>query len=622
MRDEDWCVTFMKDHPWQPDPTVDDQADEDDTATDTSADPTDRGARYRKWFARRPSNPLDEGYLSWRRAIRVREYSVRGPRNNRGLQARTAQGCVGLYVLSPEELLALLYCNRFSPADPAALAAIQQPTPANPPAPKAAVQRTRLPSLRRQLALAQLPQDSQEWSEQRVLSNGSSNYALVAGWAYADIYPLKVREMRGELGAPGFDVPTRHNFLHGHSREATVRVAWEVATGGLAAETGMLLNRNVWGYLPEGRFTEPRAGVEPRGGVNVQLRHATTDARRMGRSLPEGHKHTSPDGVVVMPHGVHHTRWFAHELLAGRVTRKGLLELKAPTYTVMQARGRNYKRDGWQRQPLRPMHLPITYYTFQTVDQADTVASWCGSKDTAWVDFVPMWLAHERVPPRPFHYVSEVLPNRTARTVRVEAPAATALSRRWFVSSRAELSGPAHPVHIWITGQMLVTRVMHSKAAARAMAMHYYDYHHDIHGTHPPPRKHQARLRAVGANPGLPVEDVHFTWFPVKQVVWAIHPTREAPPVPCHWALNTYGLDCATRGHQVQIVTRPLTRHDTECVSAPLGWPTRTVPWCTTPLERAKPIVLGANGYMSCYVVHFWDATPRQSTMEELYALK
>jgi hypothetical protein len=311
LTDEQWCAGFMSKHPWRPDVSCAEQQIEDRIDTDVSTDLSDLGARYRQWFKRRSTNHLDFGYLAWRRAGRVRQYSIRGPRNNRGLLSRQQKHQIGLYVLGPEEQLALLYVQRFSPLSQDRIDAIQTPTEDIPAINKAANQRVRLPSIAEQLRLAQLPQDSVEWGQQRQLSNGSSSAGGPSGWSYGDVYHLKVQEMRGQLAVPGFDSTTRYNFLHGHSRESEIRQAYEIVTGAWVGETGMVLHKNVWRHSPGGRGT--------------------------GSSLrPEGHKHTSPDGVLHFNSHIFHNKWCAQAFLAGKLTKKGLLEIKAPGYKVSQ----------------------------------------------------------------------------------------------------------------------------------------------------------------------------------------------------------------------------------------------------------------------------------------------
>jgi hypothetical protein len=496
---------------------------------------------------------------------------------------------------------------------------------------------------------------------QRTLSSGSSGAGNPSAWTYSDIYHLKVREMRGDFGVPGFDASTRMNFLHGHGREPAIRVAWEIAMGAWAGETGMMVDRDVWRHLPEGRWSEPIVGIPLRGGVPTTestdsaqtsvaddsretavscvrpgarsdettaaqaLEEKTRDRERSvrgsaagqapkaypsshpfaRRTRPEGHKHTSPDGVCVLPWGVFHSKWFAQEIVSGRATRKGLVEIKAPGYKVMQRRGRSYTRVGWQKEPLLPKHLPVYYYMPQVTDQASVLGTWCGPEDTSWVDFVPMWIAHSRVGPQPFIYTAEVL---SEHAVATEAPE---LARRWFVSTVAARKGST--AHAWVTAEMLVTRVMRNDLAVEAMSRFYYDYYRDINGTHEPPRKHHEPWL------GPDGREIVFTYLPLKQVLWVVHPTREVPPVPSEWALNTYGF--TPRPHQVQSVTRPLTRHDTSYPVAPKGWP-KSVPWCNSPEARSTSVVPGQNGYHTCYIVHMWDVKPMYNTLSQMSSLK
>jgi hypothetical protein len=627
--DEEWCRTFMADHPWQPDVSVQDQALEDNAATDCNvADPTDGGARYRAWFKRRSVDPQDFGYLAWRRAVRVREYALRGPRTNAGLQSRRATGTVALYVLSADELLALLYCHRWSPVSQQALDAIKHPTDDVPASRKAFRQRTSLPSRREQMRLAMLPQDSEEWGNQRQLSNGSSGYGIPPGWTYSDVYHLKVQEMRGDFGVPGFDAATRYNFLHGHGREPDIRVAWEIVMGAWAGETGMLLHRDVWRHLPNGRFTTVSSSSSssrsvgsaelPGADPHTPLPPATTPP-----SLPEGHKHTSPDGVVVMAHGVYHNRWFAEGLLNGTFSRKGLIEIKAPGYKVMQRRGRNYKQQGWRKRPIEVPHLPVYYYVPQLVDQLDIVGNWGGEQDAQWVDFVPMWTAHGRIGPQPFFYVLELL---QARNIQQDHPS---MAARWFVATlEARKQGTPQ---VWVTGEMLVTRVLRNNELTAELARCYYRYHADIHGTHEPPRIHHAKL--TGKNE----KELQVTYIPMKKVVWVIHATSDVPPVPCVWAQNMYG--CVPRPHEVQVVTRALTRHDTTYPTPPNNWPGGISNW---PPAAGVPCASGSQpasyhtvetaarptedppigAYMSCYVIHFWNVKPMQNTLSQMAELK
>jgi hypothetical protein len=127
-----------------------------------------------------------------------------------------------------------------------------------------------------------------------------------------------------------------------------------------------------------------------------------------------------------------------------------------------------------------------------------------------------------------------------------------------------------------------------------------YAYYHDITSNHYVDTKHHKPIRTPdGAK--IPI-----TYIPMKQVVWTIHPTAQAPPVPAYWPLETYGL---TPGpHQVQTITLPLTMHDTTYPTPPAGWPLPANTW--------------PNGFMTCYVVHYWDAEPMTNTVEEMYDLK
>jgi hypothetical protein len=184
MSAEEWCVSCHADRDWRPDVTPEVARLEDDPDTDMGPE-GDRGMRYRKWFERESKDPTDTGLLAWLRAGRVREYRQRGPRTNRGYQHRLATRQVGLYVLSPQEMHAILFANRWSPVTPEYLheKTGHAPTPDNAPEDKAAQMRRTRPTLRRQLELAELPQDSEEWGIQRTRSMGSSSEATPCGWA-------------------------------------------------------------------------------------------------------------------------------------------------------------------------------------------------------------------------------------------------------------------------------------------------------------------------------------------------------------------------------------------------------------------------------------------------------
>jgi hypothetical protein len=617
MTAEEWCLSAHAERTWCPDVSVQQQGEEDAPETDTV--PGEPGARFRKWFARESTDPLDFGLLAWLRAGRVREYRQRGPRTNQGHQERLLQDRVDLYTLSPEELLALLYCNRFSPVtdEYLALHVGEHPTPDLPPADLAAGMRSRLPAMSQQLALAELSQASEEWGRNRALSTGSSSAATPAGWAYSDVYHLKVDQLRGVLGTPGFDLRTLYNFMHGHGRESEIRVAYRIVMGAWVGETGMLIDRDVWAYHPtaapdraagcvapgscsaglvEGQvYPRPRrhanGPMEEDERKNEDRPHGTWEQVRNSALWPEGHKHTSPDGIVATEPGIHHNCWFATQVERGNLTRFGLLEIKAPAWTVMQRRGANYLRRGWQKQPVLPPHIPISYYLFQVMDQLKVTGTWSGDDRAQWCDFTPMWMAHGRIGPKPFFFVEEVV---RGRSLRLEDAAAT---QRWFVPT-LEARKESDP-HLWITGEMLVTRILRSEDFVRAMFAEYYAFYRDIRGNHPvPPKHHKPMQTPTGQH--IPVH-----YLPLKQVIWTVHPTKEVPPVPCVWALDQYGLQPSER--EVQMVTRPLTRHDTTYPRPPTGWPLDGSAW--------------PNGYMTCYVVHFWEMTPMVDTVEDMYRL-
>ena len=113
---------------------------------------------------------------------------------------------------------------------------------------------------------------------------------------------------------------------------------------------------------------------------------------RNSDAWPDGHSHTSPDGLVYVPRGVYHNKYARKWGFNG----KGLLEIKAPGYSAMRTRGRSYRVGKWHLAPLVAPHVPVTYYAFQMMDQMETLSSWpCGRGDTQWVDFVPQWIAHQ-----------------------------------------------------------------------------------------------------------------------------------------------------------------------------------------------------------------------------------
>ena len=594
---------------------------------------------------------MDFGYLAWRRAIRTGELSVRGPRTNKGLQARLKRREAALYVLSPEELLALLYAHRWSPVHKERVDAIREYTPDKPPTPLAKNHRVRMPSLARQMELAQLSQESSDWGLQRMRSNGSSGAGGASGWSFSDVYHLKVDEMRGLLGAPGFDPNTQYNFLHGHHREDMIRKPLEIVMGSWVGETGMLLHRDVWCHDPARRGQDQRKATGKGKGDGKRrrktLRSGKLSLGKCGRvsvvrgpthkskrssERPDGHKHTSPDGVCVLTRGVYHNKYMLRALKRGEISRKGLVEIKAPGFVLMGNRGRRYTSRGWQQKELVPQHLPIYYYAPQLVDQQSVVGSWCGTKDVQWNDFVPMWTAHGRSPPRPFFFTHEVLRDRDLQSSH------PSLSERWFVDRVTDRRG-ATP-QVWVTGEMLVTRVMRNARMEETMAHFYYSYYKDIHGTHKVKNMHHEKLLDSVTGEELPM-----VYVPLKQVVWLIHPTPETPPVPCEWALNEYGP--TPEPHQVQVVTRPLTRHDTDFPCPPHGWPTtqgqrpagksKSKPENGYPKSDLQPFPLDPHfprawgvhpssdapmGYMSVYVIHFWDEKPRSNTIAEMSVLK
>jgi hypothetical protein len=303
--------------------------------------------------------------------------------------------------------------------------------------------------------------------------------------------------------------------------------------------------------------------------------------------------------VVVTEPLLFHNRWFADLQLAGKMTRFGLLEIKAPGWTVMQRRGANYKRKDWKSKPILPMHLPIYYYLFQMMDQLAVTSTWAPEERTQWCDFVPMWMAHGRIAPVPFYYVDEVLRQQDAFVDQHHAPGGRMSSvSKWFVHTLEDRK--AAVPRVWITGQMLVTRVLRNEEFITAMYREFYAYYHDITSNHYVDTKHHKPVRTP-AGDKIPV-----TYLPLKQVIWVIHATAETPPTPCIWALDNYGF--APGPHQVQSVTLPLTKHDTTYPEPPEGWPLPQESW--------------PDGFMTCFVVHFWDMKPITNTLEEMYDLK
>jgi hypothetical protein len=397
----------------------------------------------RDWFSSDSTDHLQWGYRAWCQlghkvgsagapkegcGVPLVTPQLRGVRTNAHLAERISSNTTGLYLLSTAEMHALVTSNTFGPASQEDLDGLADCTEDRAPKDHASAWRTRLGTPETLMALAEASQAGDFWAAQRILSNGSSSAGTPSGWSYGDDFHLWLMLKYGGFGEPGFDKATLHNFLHGHGREDAIRVAYRIAMGAWAGETGMHLHLDVWRHHPAAR----RRGASHRDGLGLATRVApssvdlvptllsdawkasasvggrlprlSADEWRSARNTdlwPEGHSHTSPDGLVYFPEGVHHNR----ACMSWSVSPKGLLEIKAPGYAPMRNRDRSYNTDSWMTAPINPPHLPVTYYVMQIMDQLEVMSSWpCGSADTQWADFVPQWIAHERSPPKPFVY--------------------------------------------------------------------------------------------------------------------------------------------------------------------------------------------------------------------------
>jgi hypothetical protein len=341
---------------------------------------------------------------------------------------------------------------------------------------------------------------------------------------------------------------------------------------------------------------------------HIQKRRKLTGAQawakaRSSDAWPEGMKHTSPDGLAYFPPGVFHTKYELELFLAGKIGRKGLLEIKAPGFGPMRSRGRAFKSDRkaktpWQEKPVHVPHKVPPYYAFQVQDQMEVMSSWpAGKADFKWCMFVPMWTA---VPPKPFVYVVEKIPRWFQNKFPSDTEAAKIIYDCFFIDKNPPPNTPpTKQTKVWVTGHLHWSLVLRDDVFIKAAYQHFYEFYNIITKHKKAPKKFHLEMKDEHG------KIIKLTTIPTKTIVWSVHTTPETPPVPSYYALDKYGLD--PKPHEVQSVTRKMTIHDTDSVASPPGWPS----------DKNWPL----DAFITVFVVHDWDAKPMRQTLKELKTL-
>jgi len=157
----------------------------------------------------------------------------------------------------------------------------------------------------------------------------------------------------------------------------------------------------------------------------------------------------------------------------------------------------------------------------------------------------------------------------------------------------------------------LISRVLRNRDFSQATAQYMYRFYTAVVKKLETIDLHQETVKSLNSG-----REICATMFRIAEVVWAVHPSKEPPPVPSIWALRNYGL--RPRPDQVQTITRPLTEYDTNCVIAPQGWEkafghdTDAVRLASEPLwfKHFARTKWSNAGFYTCYVIHHWETPP------------